>query len=64
MGLALTGPRVAAAMRQRSEIFGRTKAFLREYDLLAAPTVQVAPFPVEQEWVTAINGIPQDAYSH
>jgi len=61
-GLALTGPRVAAAMRQHSEIFGRTKAFLRQCDILAAPTVQVAPFPVEQEWVTAINGIPQNTY--
>jgi amidase len=38
------------------------KAFLRGYDVLAAPTVQVAPFPVEQEWVTEINGIPQDNY--
>jgi len=61
-GLALTGAQVAAAQRQHSEIFERTKAFLREYDVLAAPTVQVAPFPVEQEWVTAINGIPQDTY--
>jgi len=61
-GLALTGPRVAAAHRQHSEIFGRMKAFLRGYDVLAAPAVQVAPFPVEQEWVTAINGIPQDTY--
>jgi amidase len=61
-GLALTGPRVAAAQRRHSEVFGRMKAFLRGYDVLAAPTVQVAPFPVEQEWVTAINGIPQDTY--
>jgi amidase len=61
-GLALTGRRVGTAQRQHSEIFGRTKAFLRGYDVLAAPTVQVAPFPVEQEWVTAINGIPQDTY--
>jgi amidase len=61
-GLALTGPRVAAAHRQHSELFGRMKAFLRGYDVLAAPAVQVAPFPAEQEWVTAINGIPQDTY--
>ncbi|MGH3280144.1 MAG: amidase family protein [Trebonia sp.] len=61
-GLALTGPQVAAALRQQSEIFSRTCAFLRGYDILAAPTVQVAPFPVEQEWVTAINGIPQHTY--
>ncbi len=61
-GLALTGLRVATAQRQHSEIFGRTKAFLRGYDVLAARAVQVPPFPVEQEWVTAINGIPQDTY--
>lgn len=61
-GLALTGPQVGAALREHSEIFGRMKAFLRGYDVLAAPTVQVAPFPVEQQWVTAINGIPQDTY--
>ena len=61
-GLALTGPQVATAQRQHSEIFSRTRAFLRAYDILAAPTVQVAPFPVEQPWVTAINGIPQDTY--
>jgi amidase len=61
-GLALTGAQVAAALRRHSEIFERTKAFLREYDVLATPTVQVAPFPVEQQWVTAINGIPQHTY--
>lgn len=61
-GLALTGPQVATAQRRHSEIFSRTGAFLRGYDVLAAPTVQVAPFPVEQEWVTAINGIPQHTY--
>jgi amidase len=61
-GLALTGPQVVTAQRQHSEIFARMKAFLRGYDVLAAPTVQVAPFPVEQEWVTAINGMPQDTY--
>ena len=61
-GLRLTGLQVATAQRQHSEIFGRMKAFLGGYDVLAAPTVQVAPFPVEQEWVTAINGLPQDTY--
>jgi amidase len=63
-GLALTGRQVATAQRLHSEIFGRTRAFLRGYDVLAAPTVQVAPFPVEHEWVTAINGQPQDTYIH
>src|SRR5580693_2665894 len=40
-GLALTGRQVATAQRLHSEIFGRTRAFLRGYDVLAAPTVQV-----------------------
>jgi amidase len=61
-GLALTGLQVASAQRRHSEIFARMKAFLRGYDVLAAPTVQVAPFPVEQEWVTAVNGMPQETY--
>lgn len=61
-GLALTAAEIAGAMRRRSAIFGRMKAFLRDYDVLALPTVQVAPFPVEAEWVTSINGVPQRNY--
>jgi Asp-tRNAAsn/Glu-tRNAGln amidotransferase A subunit and related amidases len=30
--------------------------------VLALPTVQVVPFPVEQEWVTQINGEPMATY--
>ena len=61
-GLALTGAQVAAALRRRSAIFGRMKAFLRDFDVLATPAVQVLPFPVEREWVTEINGVPQETY--
>jgi amidase len=61
-GLALTGAQVAAALGRRSEIFGRMKTFMRDYDVLATPTVQVLPFPVEREWVTEINGAPQETY--
>jgi amidase len=32
------------------------------YEVLALPTVQVVPFPVEQEWVTEINGEPMTTY--
>ncbi|HEX8008197.1 MAG TPA: amidase family protein, partial [Trebonia sp.] len=61
-GLALTAAQIAAAQRRRSAIFGRMKAFLRDYDVLAAPTVQVLPFAAEREWVTEINGVPQETY--
>ncbi len=30
--------------------------------MLALPTVQVVPFPVEQEWVTEIDGQPMSTY--
>ncbi len=63
-GLALTGEQIAAARLARAEIFGRVKAFLSDgrYDVLALPTVQVVPFPVEQEWVTEIDGQPMSTY--
>ncbi|HEU5159555.1 MAG TPA: amidase family protein [Streptosporangiaceae bacterium] len=32
------------------------------FDLLALPTAQVVPFPVEREWVTEIAGEPQRTY--
>ena len=61
-GLALTAAQIAAAQRRRSAIFGRMKAFLRDYDVLATPTVQVLPFGTEHDWVTEIDGVPQETY--
>jgi len=63
-GVALGGEQVAAARAGQAEIFGRVRSFLADgpYDVLALPTVQVVPFPVEQEWVTEINGEPMATY--
>ena len=63
-GLALTGEQIAVAREGQAEIFRRFASFLADgpYDVLALPTVQVLPFPVEQEWVTEINGEPQATY--
>jgi amidase len=61
-GLGLTAERIAGALRGRSAIFGRMREFLRGFDVLALPTVQVLPFPVEREWLTHINGVPQETY--
>jgi amidase len=75
-GLALGAEEIAAARVGRTEIINRMRAFLagrrddgeRErrdaagFDLLALPTSQVAPFPVEREWVTEIAGEPQHTY--
>ncbi len=63
-GLALTGEQIAVARDGQAEIFRRFASFLADgrYDVLALPTVQVLPFPVEQEWVTEINGEPMPTY--
>jgi amidase len=63
-GLALSGEQIAVARDGQAEIFRRFAAFLADgpYDVLALPTVQVLPFPVEQEWVTEINGEPMATY--
>jgi amidase len=72
-GLALTAAEIAAARAGRAEIFERMRAFLTGsaggarsagdgFDLLALPTAQVVPFPVEVEWVTEIAGRRQHTY--
>jgi amidase len=62
--VALTGEQIAAARARHAEIFRRVKSFLADgqYDVLALPTVQVVPFPVEQVWVEEINGQPMSSY--
>jgi amidase len=62
VGLALTGPDVARAIGLQSEMYEHMRALLERYDALALPVSQVAPFPVEQEWVTEIAGTAMGSY--
>ena len=62
IGLALTGADVARALGLQSEMYERMRALLERYDALALPVSQVAPFPVEQEWVTEIAGTAMGSY--
>ena len=61
-GRALTGPQVARAMRRHGELLERVRAFFERYDALVLPTSQVPPFPVEQPYVTEINGVQMESY--
>jgi amidase len=63
-GIGLTGEQIAAAQAARAAIFGRVRSFLADgtFEVLALPTVQVVPFPVEIEWVPQINGEPMSTY--
>jgi amidase len=62
VGLALTGADVARALGLQSEMYERMRALLERYDALALPVSQVAPFAVEQEWVTEIAGTAMGSY--
>jgi amidase len=62
VGLSLTGARVAQALALQTEMFHRVRALLERYDALALPVSQVAPFPVEQEWVGEIAGVTMGSY--
>lgn len=55
-GLALTGADVAQALRLRRAVFERMRELMDEYDAVAAPVTQVAPFSVEVEWPRAVGG--------
>ncbi len=55
-GLAVTADELLRAERTRAQIFRSVAAFFETHDLLACPTVAVAPFAVEQRFPTEIGG--------
>ncbi|MEP7269963.1 MAG: amidase [Acidobacteriota bacterium] len=61
-GMSLTGSDIARAETKRTELFQRVLSFMNGYDFLILPVSQVAPFPVETDWVRQINGIPMQSY--
>jgi amidase len=61
-GLSLTVARVADALALQTEMFHRMRGLLGGYDALALPVSQVAPFPVEREWVSEIAGVTMGSY--
>jgi amidase len=63
-GLALTATAIARGETVRGLLWERTRRFFETYDILLLPTEAVAPFPVEQGFPTAINGVPLDNPIH
>lgn len=61
-GLTQDGAAMARAERLRGELFMRVAAFFGDHDLLACPTVAVAPFPVDQRFPTEIDGQALSSY--
>ncbi|HTU95970.1 MAG TPA: amidase [Solirubrobacteraceae bacterium] len=61
-GLALGAAAIASAQVARSEVFANFAELLARYDLLVAPSAQVAPFPIDEEYPTEINGVTMPNY--
>ncbi|MEO8628903.1 MAG: amidase [Betaproteobacteria bacterium] len=61
-GARLTGAQVGRAEVLRTALYHRVREFMKQYDFIAAPVVQVLPFDVNQPYVTEINGQPMTSY--
>jgi amidase len=61
-GMKLSGPELGRAEVKRTALFHRVREFMRDYDFLALPVSQVPPFPIEQEFVSEINGVQMETY--
>lgn len=62
MGEKATAMDVARAETQRAIICKNVAMFLQTYEFLVLPVTQVAPFPVEMEYPTEINGKQMQSY--
>jgi amidase len=60
--MELDGPSIARAQVTRGEIFRRVADLLRRFDLIVAPSAQVAPFPIETEYPTNVAGVQMGNY--
>jgi len=61
-GLNLEPAQIFDAERARAELYRNMVSFFETHDLLICPAASVAPFPVEQRYVTEINGKPCETY--
>ncbi len=61
-GERLRGADVARAESLRLALLERARAFFEKYDYFVLPVSQVPPFPVEQQWITEIEGVRMESY--
>jgi amidase len=61
-GLALTAADIERAHSEKAALERRVDAFFDRHEFLLLPVSQVAPFPVEVEWVREIDGEPMHTY--
>jgi amidase len=61
-GLALSGPEVFDAARDRSAWYQVLRGLFETYDYLVLPATQVMPFDAALQWPAEVNGRPMDTY--
>lgn len=61
-GRRLTGADLMRAEHGRTEVYHRLRAYFERHDVLALPTVQVAPFSADVRWPRDIDGVAQRTY--
>lgn len=61
-GFELAAADITAAELKRTAVIERVAQFFERYDYLLCPVAQVPPFPIEQEWVSTINGVEMQTY--
>ncbi len=61
-GLELEAARIARAQALRTKLYHSLRRFMQRYEFLLAPVSQLPPFPVEQPYVTEINGEKLTSY--
>ncbi|MGE0127473.1 MAG: amidase [Blastocatellales bacterium] len=61
-GLKLSGEDIARAEMMRTQLYYRVREFMRRHEFLILPVSQVAPFPVEVDWVREVNGVRMESY--
>jgi amidase len=61
-GRQLSGADVARAEAKHTRLYEKVVEFFGRYDVLLAPTTQVVPFDVDQEYPTLVDGQEQESY--
>ncbi|HKA16939.1 MAG TPA: amidase [Blastocatellia bacterium] len=62
LGLKLNSSEVEKAHTNLRSLNARVAAFFDRYEFLILPVAQVAPFPIEVEWITEIEGHKMQTY--
>lgn len=61
-GLNIEPSQIFEAERVRIELYKKVITFFETHDFLICPAASIAPFPIEQRYVTEIDGKPCETY--